>query len=87
MSSERDAFMSIRISGQPGEMDRLAQMFSGFRRFGRVLSNMVELLQRVKGKVFYLQLIATLFSNDVSRIYTFNRVDFVPFPELEVLTL
>mgnify|MGYP000913131304 CR=1 FL=1 len=37
-------------------------------------------------KVFDLQLIATMISNDVSRIYTFNRDDFVPFPELEVLT-
>ena len=37
-------------------------------------------------KVFDLKLIATMLSNDVSRIYTFNRDDFVPFPELEVLT-
>ena len=40
--------MSIRISAQPGEMDSLTQMFSGFRRFAMVLENMIELFQRFK---------------------------------------
>lgn len=37
-------------------------------------------------KVFDLQLVATMLANDVSRIYTFNRDDFLRFTEVEVLT-
>ena len=54
-----------------------------------VVQRWVELLRRhpVTGqRMFDLQLIATMLGNGVRRIYTFNRADFEPFEELEVLT-
>jgi predicted nucleic acid-binding protein len=42
---------------------------------------------RVTGAdVFDLQLVATMLENGVRRIYTYNRRDFEPFANLEVLT-
>lgn len=38
------------------------------------------------GRIFDLQLIATMLAHGVSRIYTYNRSDFEPFEEIEVLT-
>ena len=38
------------------------------------------------GDIFDLQIVATMLSNDVRRIVTFNRKDFLVFAELEVLT-
>ncbi len=32
-----------------------------------------------------IQLVATMLGNGITRIYTFNRNDFAPFAELEVL--
>jgi predicted nucleic acid-binding protein len=40
----------------------------------------------VGGDLFDIQLIATMLGNGITRIYTFNRDDFVPFSELEVIT-
>jgi predicted nucleic acid-binding protein len=37
-------------------------------------------------KVFDVQLVATLLANGVKKLYTFNRADFEPFAEIEVLT-
>lgn len=37
-------------------------------------------------KVFDLQLVATMLANNVHRIYTFNRDDFLRFTEVDVLT-
>lgn len=37
-------------------------------------------------KVFDVQLVATLLGNGVTKLYTFNRTDFEPFPGVEVLT-
>jgi hypothetical protein len=37
-------------------------------------------------KIFDIQLVATLLANGVRKLYTFNRSDFEPFTELEVLT-
>ena len=39
-----------------------------------------------KQEVFDLQLAATMLSNNVTRIYTYNQNDFSKFKELEVLT-
>jgi len=39
-----------------------------------------------RGQVFDLQLIATMLGNDIRKIYTFDRADFEPFDEIEVLT-
>jgi predicted nucleic acid-binding protein len=36
--------------------------------------------------VFDLQLVATMLEHGVRRIYTYNRDDFLPFGDLEVLT-
>jgi len=54
-----------------------------------VVARWMELARRrpVAGsRVFDLQLIATMLANGVSRIYTYNRSDFEPFEEIEVLT-
>jgi len=37
-------------------------------------------------KIFDVQLVATLLANGVKKLYTVNRVDFVPFAAIEVLT-
>jgi hypothetical protein len=37
-------------------------------------------------KVFDVQLVATLLANGVKKLYTSNRVHFVPFAVIEVLT-
>lgn len=49
---------------------------------------MLDLMQRYpikRQEIFDLQLVATMLSNQVSRIYTYNRDDFLKFTELEVL--
>ncbi len=38
-----------------------------------------------KQEIFDLQLVATMLSNNVTRLYTYNRDDFVKFKEIEVL--
>jgi len=38
------------------------------------------------GRIFDVQLVATMLANGVRRIHTFNRSDFERFSELEVLT-
>jgi predicted nucleic acid-binding protein len=53
-----------------------------------IVSRWVALARRhpvVGGDVFDLQLVATMLASGVDRIYTFNRDDFVPFSELEVI--
>jgi len=39
----------IICSSQPGEMDSLTQIFSGFNRFAKILENMLELFRQFKG--------------------------------------
>ena len=54
-----------------------------------LVSRWTALLRRhpVSGrKVFDVQLIASLLANGVTKLYTFNRADFEPFAEMEVLT-
>jgi len=68
---------------------------SGMLAFLRVLpiparsvTVLLELLQRqpvTGGDVFDLQIVASMRSNDVQRIYTFNAGDFKTFPELTVV--
>lgn len=56
---------------------------------GAVVVRWVELAEKhgVTGAdVFDVQLVATMLENDVRRIYTYNRGDFEPFGELEVVT-
>ena len=55
----------------------------------RAVEGWLDLLRRrpvIGGDVFDLQLVATMLTNDVQRIYTFNAKDFEPFPELAVVT-
>jgi toxin-antitoxin system PIN domain toxin len=40
----------------------------------------------LRGAIFDLQLVATMLGNGVRKIYTFDRSDFEPFGEIEVLT-
>lgn len=54
-----------------------------------VVARWITLLRRhavVGGDLFDIQLVATMLGNGITRIYTFNRDDFAPFTELEVLT-
>ena len=49
---------------------------------------MVDLLKRYPVKrqeIFDLQLVATMLSNQVTRIFTFNREDFLKFADIEVM--
>ena len=43
-------FMGIKGSVQPGEMDKLAQMFSGFHRFSKLFENIMGLMKKFKGE-------------------------------------
>jgi predicted nucleic acid-binding protein len=54
-----------------------------------IVDRWLELLQThavTRGRIFDVQLVATMLGNGVQRIYTFNVRDFTPFSELEVLT-
>jgi predicted nucleic acid-binding protein len=51
-------------------------------------NTMVDLLERYpvkKQEIFDLQLVATMLSNRVKRIFTFNREDFLKFADIEVM--
>lgn len=53
------------------------------------LPKTIELLRKYKLRrqtVFDAQLVATMLSNNVTRIYTYNEDDFLKFEEVEVLT-
>jgi predicted nucleic acid-binding protein len=53
-----------------------------------IVSRWIALVRRhpvAGGDLFDLQLVATMLANGVTRIYTYNRDDFVPFTELEVI--
>ena len=55
----------------------------------RAVRRWMELLQRhpvTGGDIFDLQIVATMQTNDIQRIYTFNTDDFSVFPELAVVT-
>jgi toxin-antitoxin system PIN domain toxin len=55
----------------------------------RTVAGWMQLLQRrpvTGGDVFDLQIVATMQTNGVQRIYTFNTGDFEVFPELAVMT-
>jgi uncharacterized protein len=54
----------------------------------RTVDRLLDLLRRhpvTGGDVFDLQIIATMQSNDVDRVYTFNAGDFAAFSELSVV--
>jgi hypothetical protein len=54
-----------------------------------IIPQWLDLIRRrpvTRGAVFDLQLIATMLGNGVRKVYTFNRGDFEPFDEIEVLT-
>lgn len=55
-----------------------------------IMEEMIELLKRyniTRQDIFDLQLVATMLSNNVNSIYTFNKADFVKFKEINVLSL
>lgn len=54
-----------------------------------VFEKILDLLKRyaiVKQEIFDLQLVATMLSNNITRLYTFNLDDFSKFKEIEVLS-
>jgi predicted nucleic acid-binding protein len=55
----------------------------------QAVARLMELLQRhpvTGGRVFDLQIVATMQANNIQRIYTFNTGDFSAFRELAVIT-
>lgn len=53
-----------------------------------ILEGVLDLLKRyevTKQDIFDLQLVATMLSNSVARLYTFNVDDFAKFKEIDVL--
>jgi len=54
-----------------------------------IIEKVLDLLRRyeiTRQEVFDLQLVATMLSNSITRIYTYNTKDFSKFNEIEVLT-
>ena len=54
-----------------------------------VIEKTLDLLKRyevTRQEIFDLQLVATMLSNNVTRLYTYNKDDFVKFKEIEVLS-
>ena len=41
-------FIGVKNSAQPGEMDKMTQMFSGFHRFSKVIELMMGLLRKIE---------------------------------------
>ena len=84
----------VSISRQPSDaleaIERLLAM-PGMRLLptpSDVVCRWIALARRhpvTRGRVFDLQLIATMLGNDVRKIYTFDRSDFESFDEIEVL--
>jgi predicted nucleic acid-binding protein len=52
---------------------------------GEVMLDLMKRYPIKRQEIFDLQLVATMLSNRVNRIYTFNRDDFLKFSEIEVL--
>jgi predicted nucleic acid-binding protein len=53
-----------------------------------ILEGILDLLRKykvTKQEIFDLQLVATMLSNNVTRLYTYNKDDFIKFREIEVL--
>ncbi len=54
-----------------------------------ILERILDLLKKykvTKQEVFDLQLVATMLSNNVTRLYTYNKDDFIKFKEIWVLS-
>jgi toxin-antitoxin system PIN domain toxin len=84
----------VAVSREPAEaLDAIERMLSmpGMTLLptpNDVVYRWITLARRhpvTRGGVFDLQLVATMLGNDVRKIYTFNRADFEPFDEIEVL--
>jgi len=55
----------------------------------KILEGILDLLKKykvTKQEIFDLQLVATMLSNNVTRLYTYNKDDFIKFKEIEVLS-
>ena len=53
-----------------------------------IIERSLELLRRyeiTRQEIFDLQLVATMLSNNVTRLYTFNQEDFSKYKEIEVI--
>lgn len=54
-----------------------------------IIEKTLELLKRykiTKQEIFDLQLVATMLSNNITRLYSYNQADFSKFKEIVVLT-
>ncbi|MFH1648456.1 MAG: hypothetical protein ABIA11_01830 [Patescibacteria group bacterium] len=54
-----------------------------------IIERTLDLLKRyeiTKQEIFDLQLVATMLSNNIIRLYTYNQDDFSKFKEIEVLS-
>jgi len=54
-----------------------------------IIERILDLLKKyqvTRQEIFDLQLVATMLSNNVTRLYTYNRDDFAKFKEVQVLS-
>jgi len=87
---------NARRVSKPRSSTEALSAISGLLTFVQILpvpavtvDGLPDLLRRrpvTGGDIFDLHLVATMKANGILRIYTFNREDFVVFPELEVIT-
>ena len=63
----------------------IVKIYPGTQSITRMIA-LLKTYEVAKQEVFDLQLAATMLSNNVTRIYTYNQNDFSKFKELEVLT-
>jgi hypothetical protein len=81
--TQEEALEEVKKYLQSGRIGKIYQESAT----GEVMLDLMKRYPIKRQEIFDLQLVATMLSNQVSRIYTFNRDDFLKFTELEVLEL
>jgi len=52
----------------------------------KIILDLLKRYEVTRQEIFDLQLVATMLSNNVTRLYTYNQADFLKFKEIEVLS-
>ena len=65
----------------------ICKIYLGEDIINRVLTLLQQHPQITRQDIFDSTLVATMQTNGVRRIYTYNRQHFTPFPDIEGLTL
>jgi len=79
--TQEEALEEVKKYLQSGRIGKIYQESAT----GEVMLDLMKRYPIKRQEIFDLQLVATMLSNQISRIYTFNRDDFLKFTELEVL--